>query len=314
MVLAVDLGGSHVTCAVVVECSLLGKASFQIADHARAVDFDDLMKQVALSLKTLLQEIRLQTKDVAGIVIGFPGIVDKKGLCVTDTNQKYESAKTFDFAVWGREYFGRSVLLENDARLALIGEHSCGAAQGYTDATLITLGTGIGAAVILNDQPLRGNDGRAGCLGGHLPVQVGGHLCSCGNIGCAEAESATWALARIAKEMGGYQNSSLQQIGETLDFELLFTHADEGDQVAAAVLAHCYTVWGTLAVAILHAYAPQILLLGGGVMKRGEEILSPIRRYVDKYAWGFVGAQVQAAKLGSESALFGALARWQEVD
>lgn len=314
IVLAADLGGSHVTCAIVEEYSLLGKATLPIGNHARTVDFKALMKDVADAFESLLQQHQVSQENVAGIVIGFPGVVDGKGACVTDTNQKYEESKSFDFDSWGHQSFDLSVILDNDARLALMGEHACGAAQGYTEAALITLGTGIGAATLLNNRPLRGSDGRAGCLGGHLPVQLAGRLCTCGNIGCAEAESATWALAGIAKSTQGYDNSSLQSIGENLNFEALFAHADAGDQVAVSVLTHCYSVWGTLAVAIFHAYAPQVLLFGGSVMRRGEVILPYVRINVERYAWGFAGSQVKAAKLGSEAALFGAVARWREVE
>ena len=86
------------------------------------------------------------------------------------------------------------VFVVNDANAALAGEWAYGAARGCRDVGMLTLGTGIGSSVILDGVPLRGRHGSAGNLGGHFVANVGGAACTCGGLGCAEAEASGWAL------------------------------------------------------------------------------------------------------------------------
>jgi glucokinase len=243
----------------------------------------------------------------AGIVVGFPGIVDTQTSAVIATNAKFDDAVEIDLSAWAKLAFGLPLRIENDARLALLGEHYCGAAKAFDDVVLVTLGTGIGAAAMLNGKPLRGKSQHAGCLGGHLPVAMDGRKCTCGNVGCAEAEASTWALPQICRSWPGFEASALSQLSD-INFSSLFRAADAQDSVAKEIVAHCCRVWATLAVALIHAYSPEVLLFGGGVMARASEILPIICAHVQQHAWMPRHAvQIKPAALGPNAPLLGAI-------
>jgi len=155
---------------------------------------------------------------------------------------------------------------------------------------------------------LRGRHSQAGCLGGHLPVLFDGRRCMCGAIGCAEAEGSSWALPLIARDWNGISGSKLAPLVERLNFEQLFEEADSGDAVACEIRGRCLNVWSVAAIAMVHAYDPEILVMGGGVMRREAEIVPYVQKYLDAHAWTEWGkVQVKAARLGNDAALLGAV-------
>jgi glucokinase len=148
---------------------------------------------------------------------------------------------------------------------------------------------------------------QAGVIGGHIPVNLDGRSCRCGGSGCAEAEASTWALPSICADWGGFAESSLAR-EERIDYGTLFRHYDAGDAVAAAVLERSYDVWATLAVTLIHAYDPEVLVLGGAVMRRGEEVLPRIRASVYDRAWTpGRRVRIEPAALGDDAPLYGAI-------
>ncbi len=247
-------------------------------------------------------------EDCIGVSIAFCGIVDAGGGRVVATPQgKFEDASELDLAGWSRDAFRLPLRLENDARQALLGEQWAGAARGFQDAALITLGTGIGGAAIVDGRLLASRHHQAGVIGGHIPVSIDGRACRCGGSGCAEAEASTWALPSICADWDGFAESSLAR-EERIDYATLFRHYDAGDAVAAAVLERSCDVWATLAVTLIHAYDPEVLVLGGAVMRRGEEVLPRIRARVHDRAWTpGRRVRIEPTALGDDAALYGAI-------
>jgi glucokinase len=308
-VVALDIGGSHASCAVVRNRDLLARYEMRI----EPVSFRQALPSLERLILEVTSQARVELQECSGIVFGFPGIVDSRYGTVIATNEKFNDAVDLDLPGWGTAAFGVPLFLENDARLAILGEQYCGAAEGAEDVVLITLGTGIGAAAMLGSKPLRGRYDQAGCLGGHLPVVLDGRKCTCGNIGCAEAEASTWALPSICREWPGFEDSQLASAVQ-LDFATLFSAADSGDRIANEVLARCNRVWAALAVALVHAYSPEVLLFGGGVMARSEDILPAIRTHVQRHAWSPRGViQIKAAALGPAASLHGAVPFLEEI-
>jgi glucokinase len=248
-----------------------------------------------------------------GIAFGFPGAVDCRTSRVLATNAKFEDAMDFDFRRWARERFGCRLVLENDARLALIGEHYAGAATGFDDAAMVVLGTGIGTAVLLSGKPLRGGKNQAGSLGGHIPVRLHGRRCTCGGIGCAEAEASTWALTALSREWAAFPQSRLA-LAPVIDFRALFEAIDEGDRVAKEIFEHCVDVWSALVVVMTHAYSPGVIVMGGGVMARAKDIVPRLQKRLDRDAWAPGGAvTIKAAALGSSAPLLAAIPLLEEI-
>ena len=302
--LAIDLGGTHATCALVEDRAIVRRESIS-AD--RAVGLGPLLPELASLLKRLLAESRVSARACAGLALSFCGMADHAQRKIASTNQKYDDGPSLDLPAWSREAFGLSFEIENDARMALLGERYCGAAAGCDNLVMVTLGTGIGAATMIEGKLLRGKHAQAGCLGGHIPAVFNGRACTCGAIGCAEAEASTWALPDICRSTPGFASSALGR-EDALGFEALFRLASEGDAVAVAVRDRCLAVWSSMAVGLVHAYDPELFVIGGGVMKRAEEILPPIQAYVHRHAWTPWGkVEFRRAQLGNEAGLHGAI-------
>jgi glucokinase len=304
LALAIDLGGSHAGAALVNEAGIVAERTITAA---------------AESLRAMLPPLEAMAADLLGnrscdgIAFGFPGAVDCRTSRALSTNAKFEDALGFDFQAWARQRFGCRLVLDNDARLALIGEHHAGAARGFQDAAMILLGTGIGTAALLNGKPLRGLRNQAGSLGGHLPVRLHGRRCTCGGVGCAEAEASTWALSAVCSEWAEFPKSKLAQSG-TIDFRALFAAIDAGDRIAKDIFEHCMDVWGALAVGITHAYSPQVIILGGGVLARAKDILPGLQARLDRDAWmPGVAVTIKASALGASAALHAAIPLLQEI-
>ncbi len=302
--IGIDLGGSHATIALVSDDRILGshRASLHSAQPLRPA-----LDVFAQAIRKLLAELQMDATDCEGLALGFCGLADSRIGRVVSTNKKYEDAPSIDFDTWSRQEFGLRFAIENDARMALLGERHAGAAQGCDDVVMITLGTGIGGAAMIEGKLLRGKHAQAGCLGGHLPARVGGRSCTCGAIGCLEAEASGWSLPFLASEWQGFSASKLEG-QKTIDFKVLFEFADAGDQVAIEIVDYCLKVWATGAVGMIHAYDPVRIVIGGGVMQRAEIIVPYIQTYVNQHAWTPWGkVEIVAAQLGNDAGLFGAI-------
>jgi glucokinase len=223
---------------------------------------------------------------------------------VLSTNGKYEDTVTFDFESWSLQSLGVPVRVENDARLALRGEMYAGAARGVSDVVMFTLGTGIGGVAAMEGKPLVGAHGQAGVLGGHVPVRAHGRRCTCGGQGCAEAEASGWSLPMVCREWPGFAESCLAD--KPLNFKSLFDCSSAGDKVAIEVRDHCLTVWGMMAVAAVHSFDPELIVLGGGAIRAADQIVPPLQQYVEQNTWTPWGkVRIAVAELGDHAAALG---------
>jgi glucokinase len=302
-ILAVDLGGSHAACALVDDTTIVAREDVPIRDGA-------LLQPVLPAIEATLLRLN-RDRSAQGVGLGFCGLVDAPNSRVSSTNGKFEDAVDIDLTKWSVNRFDLPFRLENDARLALLGECYAGAGKAETDVVMFTLGTGIGGVAMMEGRPLHGKHGQAGVLGGHVPVKLGGRKCTCGGIGCAESEASGWALPLVCAEWPGFGTSAMAK--QDINFENLFVCAAAGDRVAAELRQHCLEVWGATAVAAIHAFDPEVLLYGGGVMKSADLVLPFIQDYVDRYAWTPWGkVRVRAAQLGNDAALLGVIPLFQQ--
>jgi glucokinase len=304
--LAVDLGGSHVACAAVAGKRCLETLTVETDSKGRLIN---LLPTLAVGLRALIER---HGSNFAGIAFGFCGLVDSRTGRVLSTNHKYSDATEIDLPGWARREFGLPLILENDARLALLGERHSGVAQGYDDVVMMTLGTGIGTAVVMGGHLLRGKHSQAGCLGGHFTIISGGRLCSCGAQGCFEAEASTYALPDVCRTWPAFQASRLASATK-LDFATLFRYAGEGDEVSREIRERSVHIWSACALSLVHAYDPELLIVGGGVIRSSYPTVAKIQQHVESYAWTPWGkVRVRAATLGSEAALMGAVPLFEE--
>jgi glucokinase len=299
-VLACDLGGTRMKIGVVRDGRMLAQTVEPANSHLGLAPQLPVLKAV---WRRLLSGLKMTPADCAGVAVAFPSLVDTATGRILAEYGKYADALALDLRAWARTEFGLPLAIENDARMALIGEWRAGSGRGCDNLVMMTLGTGLGTCAIIEGRVLRGRHGQAGVLGGHMTVRYGGRLCSCGNLGCAEAVASTALLRQMAEGFPDWNRSSLRQVA-TLEYAQVFQHAVAGDGCAVALRDHSLLVWSTLAVNLIHAYDPEIVILGGGIMASGEVILPAVANYVSRHAhtpWGKV--RVVRSALGDQAAL-----------
>jgi len=200
--------------------------------------------------------------------------------------------------------------MDNDARGALLGEWMFGAAKGCRNVVMMTLGTGVGTAVICQGRPLVGPNFSAGILGGHIIVHSGGRRCTCGAVGCLEAEASGWALSAIVQSRADRRDSALSDC-EPLGLKELFLHAVRGDALARELRDRFVTLWGEAIVSYVHLFDPEKVVVGGGLMQDAEVLVS-FRRTVQQLAWRRNGeVPIVAACYPNDAGLLGAAALFE---
>lgn len=299
-ILACDLGGTRMKLGVVRDGEVLARTTEPSHSQLGLAPQLPVLKS---AWRQLLGPFGLTPRDCAGLSVAFPSLVDSRTGRVLAQYGKFADAVGLDLRDWAQREFGLPLAIENDARMALIGEWRLGAGRGLNNLAMMTLGTGLGTCAVIEGRVLRGTHGQAGVLGGHLTVRYGGHQCSCGNIGCAEAEASTAFLDQMAASQPEWGTSSLRQ-SSALNYAEVFKHAGAGDTCAMRLRDHSLQVWSTLAVNLIHAYDPERVILGGGIMAGADVILPWVREHVRKHAhtpWGQV--EVVPSELGDEAAL-----------
>jgi glucokinase len=295
---AIDLGGSHATSALVDGGAIIAKGNLDVCDNR---SLGRLLPRLEDSVGCLLHHA---DGHCDGISFSFCGIVDDAQGRIIRTNGRYYDAPAIDLRGWALSRFGLPFRIENDARTALLGEWAVGAARSFDDVVMITLGTGVGGAAMIGGRLLRGKHGQAGCLLGHFSCDMTGRLCSCGNVGCVEAEASSSVLNGICREHPQYAGSALADL-EHVTFKDLFTCADAGDPCARSIRDRSLRVWAAATVSWIHAYDPEVIVFGGGVMSAAENILPAISAYVDRHAWTPWGKVIlRKAALGNDASLF----------
>ncbi len=289
--LTIDFGGTSVKFGIVEK-----GGEIVAVDQVRALPDSSIEDNLEMISKQSLISFKayLSSHSLSGIRIALPSIVDTQANRVVSRYVKYTSAKEFDFSGWARREWGVPLAMENDARAALVGEWQYGAGKGCNDIVLLTLGTGVGSAVLVDGKLFKGRHLLAGSMAGHISINVHGEPCNCGFFGCLEREASTWALPSIIKKHAQSAGSSLSGIAVP-EYSHLFEQAQKGDALAIALLEQSLKAWGTAVVNLIHAYDPEMIIIGGGIMRQQQTILSYMQRMVDQYAWLPAGTTKLAA-------------------
>ncbi len=183
---------------------------------------------------------------------------------------------------------------DNDARTALIAEVLWGSACGKRNVVLLTLGTGVGGAVLVDGVILRGASGAAGHLG-HMTLDLHGGLCICGNYGCVETRFSSRAieseyLAHLHRAAPA--TLSFDSAGQPPSTEAIFRAAAQGDESASYVLARALEYLTAAVVSYLHVFDPEVLILGGNIAEAGSQLLAPIRDRVARRTRVLLGREI----------------------
>lgn len=300
--ICIDLGGTKIKMALVRQGIVIASA---VTDAHNAHGLKERLPVVKSIIDGMLLEQEILYAETCAVCISLPGIVDTIEKKVLSIDQKYADAPSINFTEWADINWQLPLYMDNDARCAMIGEWQYGAAKGYQDAVIMTLGTGIGSSAVMHGNIIRGKHFMAGILGGHSTIDINGDSCNCGNKGCGETILATWNLADKIKNHANYENSALRN-ESLLDFETIF-RLTPNDELANSFLEKALQVWSVCAVNLIHAYDPEILVLSGGVMQSADIIIPAMQHYINKHAWTPWGhVQVVKATHTNTASLLGA--------
>jgi len=299
--IGIDLGGTRIKIGLVTKGVVLSKRILQAnATGGLQSNLDNLK----IGINELLNESGLQATSLNGIGLAFPGIVDPGHKKVLSTNDKYNDAVKIDMESWIKDLWKLPFFLDNDARMAAVGEWKFGAGQHTENLVTMTIGTGIGTAAIIEGKLLRGKHFQAGCLGGHFSIQYNGRLCNCGNIGCAEAYGSSWSLKERLRASNTAE--SIPSTPGVHDFATLFDAARNNDPIAREIQREYLDVWAATVINLIHAYDPDTVVLGGGVMNSPEDVIPYITNKVKNHAWCPWGdVQIKPSRLLSDAGILG---------
>ena len=279
LTIGMDIGGTNIKIGLVCDGKVVAKRTI---DAMSQQGLQPQLKPIEDNISELLSEYGISISQLSGIGMSIPGIVDSKAKKVLVINDKFSDVVGLNLEQWTQSVFNLPLAMENDARCALIGEWQYGSGKGYNNLVMVTLGTGLGTAALINGRILRGSHHVAGILGGHFIVDRNGLDCNCGNRGCAEAQSATWNLKEIMKYLGA---DKVEWATQTIDFRLIFEKASKGDMWAKKVQNHCMDIWAETIVNLIYAYDPEKIVMAGGIMQSADVILPFIKEKIRHFGW-----------------------------
>lgn len=300
--IAMDIGGTKIKLGLVAGGNILCTS---VIDAASPAGLKEKLPLIKNSVNKMLQEQSIEKNEIKGVGISIPGIVDSIQKKVLSIDNKFNDVVDMNLTEWITDTWQTNLEMENDARSALIGEWQYGKGKGYNNVVLMTIGTGIGSSAVIEGKVLRGKHFQAGCLGGHFTININGSKCNCGNIGCVETEASTWNIGHTAKQYPAYVSSMLAQQNK-LDFETIYRCANANDELAKEIRDTCLNVWSAAAVNLIHAYDPEVLVIGGGIMASADYIVPYIQKKTNEHAWTPWGkVKVEAAENINTAALLG---------
>jgi len=305
--IAVDLGGTQIRAGLFRSGSLHPEKLERIATHSPG-------EQPLIRLLNAIGAVLPAQEPVLAIAVAAPGPLDPySGTIFTAPNVQGFSDLPLRQIL--QDHFGVPVGVGNDANLAALGEWKYGAGQGFHNMIYMTISTGIGGGVIMEDRLLLGERGLATELG-HVTVDPNGPLCPCGQAGHLEAMAAGPAIARWTEDQLKAGETSSLANEQPLTAKIIAAAALAGDPLARRALDRAGRLIGRALADYLHIFNPAAIILGGGVTRSGELLLNPLRQALHAHAlsnYYLEGLSLRTAALGDEAGLTGALALARQV-
>ncbi len=311
--IGIDLGGTNIAAGIVdKDLNLLYTASVPTgADRDGALIMDDM----AELCRKLCAEHNIALSEIESIGIASPGIANHDTGVVEYANNL--PFRKFPIAQMLRDRLGiERVRLENDANAAAWGEAVAGAAKGTTNSIMITLGTGVGGGIIIDNKVYSGFN-YAGAELGHIVIEVNGAQCSCGRKGCWEAYSSATGLIRMTKEKieeceREGRPTLMKKIAEEkgkVSGRTAFDAKRAGDEAASEVVDKYVLYLAEGLSNIVNIFQPEVVSLGGGVSNEGDYLLDLLMPRIRERVYGgniVLATKICVAKLGNNAGIIGA--------
>ena len=264
-----------------------------------------IMPDVAESLQAKMKEKGISEDDLAGIGVGVPGAVDSEGTLVGGAVNI--GWPVFNIPKVLNAYINVPVKAANDANAAAFGEMWQGGGKGYNNMVAVTLGTGVGGGIIINGNILTGATGAGGEIG-HIHMNDEEiEECGCKNKGCLEQYASATGIVRLARRRLAKDDKPSTLREGTLSAKTVFDAVKAGDEVAVEIATQFGEYLGKGLAAVAGVVNPEIFVIGGGVSKAGDILLSFVEPVFQKYAFQQCrSAKFALAKLGNDAGIYGA--------
>ena len=266
-----------------------------------------ILPDVAASIREVLNQRGIGLEDVVGAGMGVPGPVMPDGqveLCVNlgwrNMNPQNELSALLD---------GIPVKSGNDANVAALGEMWQGGGKGFSDIVMVTLGTGVGGGVILNQKIVAGRHGLGGEIGHiHVRDEETEH-CNCGGVGCVEQIASATGIAREARRKMAASDapSAMRRYGDDITAKDVLDEAKAGDQMALEVVEIVGRYLGLLLAQLALTVDPEMFVIGGGVSRAGQFLIDVIEKHYEFFTpISKNKAKIGLAQLGNDAGIYGA--------
>ena len=306
--IGIDLGGTNIKVGVVDEnYNIVGKSNIKTNLPRPS---EEIAESIAEGVRLACADAGISVSDVNSIGIGTPGVANRNtGVVLYSCNLGFNN---FELGKVLGEKLGTQIFVENDANAAAFGEVVNGAGKGYKNVVVVTLGTGVGGGIIIDGKIYTGFNFCGGELG-HTVIEYNGRQCGCGRKGCFEAYSSATALINMTKEaMEANPDSEMWKIAgslENVDGKTAFDGMRAGDKVAVGVVDMYINYLGCGLVNIVNTFQPELLLIGGGICKEGENLTKPLNEYIERESYCIDpnrSTKLDIAKLGNDAGIIGA--------
>ena len=304
--IGIDVGGTTVKLGLFeADGALLRKWEVPTRKEEGGVH---ILPDVAASVRAVLEEERLSLSDVAGAGMGIPGPVLEDGyveVCVNlgwrDMNPQHILSGLLD---------NLPICSGNDANVAAMGEMWQGGGKGYSDIVMVTLGTGVGGGVILNQKIVSGKHGLAGEIG-HIRIRENEkESCNCKGHGCVEQIASATGIAREARRAMAakpQEESAMRRFGDAVTARDVVDCAKAGDAMALEVMETVGYYLGWALAMVSMTVDPEVFVIGGGVSRAGSFLIDFIQKYYERFTpISENKAGIALATLGNDAGIYGA--------
>lgn len=299
--LGIDIGGTAAKIGIVTDCGEITEMdSFSVSfDHYKT----PIIETVVKNTDAFLERIGMIPSELSGIGASATGQINTLEGIVAGSAGHIDNWLGTPVKHILEQHYQLPAAVANDADCAVIGEQWRGAAKDCGNVIMITIGTGVGGGIIVQDQILSGAVGIAGELG-HFTIKKDGAPCTCGNRGCYERYASTTALVRRVTEMLGNPSDLV------IDGRYIFQQASEGNEAIKEILEDWMEDIAVGLTGLIHIFNPETVIIGGGVSRQEELFIQPLKeKILNKVMPCFrKNLRICAAELGNNAGLLGAVA------
>ena len=302
--IGIDVGGTSVKIGLFeIDGTLVDKWEVKTRKEEQG---KYILEDVAASIKERLADKGIELSEIAGAGIGVPGPIMPDGYVEVCVNLGWRDKNPVKEL---HALLGVPVRAGNDANVAALGEMWQGGGKGYTDIVMVTLGTGVGGGVIIDEKIIAGKHGLGGEIGHiHIRDEETEH-CNCGGVGCVEQIASATGIAREArrKMAASDKPSALREFGEHVTAKNVLDAAKAGDELAGDVMEVVGHYLGLALSQRALTVDPEIFVIGGGVSKAGQFLSDVIDKHYDKYMVISKNRPIIGlATLGNDAGIYGA--------